>query len=169
MYYSRYANDKFIRRLRKQGRCLFTASHCYPNWEIRVRCKNCRAHVRVADPSRGGGYYVCGKCKEAVELPAQSDYAVGQFLSTAEDGILNQGLKWFKAQSRFARFLLLLAALLGLWLIGAWTSGVAYDRDCRDFDSHSKAQWFYHLTGGPVLDFHHLDGDDDGKACERLP
>ena len=146
---------------------------------ITVRCKNYRAHVRVADPSRGGGHYVCGKCKVAVELPepfglnsdasTQSDYVEGQFSPIAENGILNQGLKWFKVQSPFTRLVLLLAAIVALWFIGAWASGIVYDRDCRDFGTHSKAQLFYHLTGGPILDFRNLDGDDDGKACERLP
>ena len=34
MYYSRDVGEKFMRRLQKQERCLYTASHCYPNWEI---------------------------------------------------------------------------------------------------------------------------------------
>ena len=38
MYYSRDVGEKFMRRLQKQERCLYTASHCYPNWEIWVQC-----------------------------------------------------------------------------------------------------------------------------------
>ena len=37
MYYSRDVGEKFMRRLQKQERCLYTASHCYPNWEIWVK------------------------------------------------------------------------------------------------------------------------------------
>lgn len=45
---------------------------------------------------------------------------------------------------------------------------MVYDQNCKDFRFREDAQRFYYLTGGPVFDFHHLDGDDDGKACESL-
>ena len=65
--------------------------------------------------------------------------------------------------------LLVLATIVGLWLAASWVSGKVYDRDCRDFGTHGKAQLFYHLTGGPMFNFHGLDGDRDGSACESLP
>ena len=43
MYYSRDVGEKFMRRLQKQERCLYTASHCYPNWEIWAKG---RVHVQ---------------------------------------------------------------------------------------------------------------------------
>lgn len=77
-------------------------------------------------------------------------------------------LKWFLGQSIQIRIVLVLLTLVLLWLMGVWIFGQVYDRDCRDFRTHADAQRFYHFTGGPVLDFHNLDGDDDGNACERL-
>ena len=49
MYYSRDVGEKFMRRLQKQERCLYTASHCYPNWEI-------WAKVWVVRAGRNGVY-----------------------------------------------------------------------------------------------------------------
>ncbi|MSQ40622.1 MAG: hypothetical protein EXR55_02970 [Dehalococcoidia bacterium] len=77
-------------------------------------------------------------------------------------------LRWFQEQSFKARVAWLFVALVGVWFLGSCASGVFYDRDCRDFSTHADAQRVYHLTGGPVLDFHHRDGDRDGIACESL-
>ena len=40
------------------------------------------------------------------------------------------------------------------------------DRDCSDFRTWREAQAFYEAAGPG--DPHHLDGDGDGIACERL-
>ena len=42
------------------------------------------------------------------------------------------------------------------------------DRDCGDFDTWDEAQAFYIAAGGPDIDRHRLDGDDDGIACNAL-
>ena len=42
------------------------------------------------------------------------------------------------------------------------------DRDCGDFLSWDEAQAFFVSAGGPSIDSHRLDGDNDGIACERL-
>ncbi len=42
--------------------------------------------------------------------------------------------------------------------------------DCGDFDTHAHAQDFFLGTGGALdNDPYRLDGDHDGRACERLP
>ncbi|MBR9677003.1 hypothetical protein GOV04_02585 [Candidatus Woesearchaeota archaeon] len=42
--------------------------------------------------------------------------------------------------------------------------------NCEDFDTELEAQAvYYHCKQEVGLDIHHLDGDDDGKACEALP
>jgi hypothetical protein len=84
-------------------------------------------------------------------------------------GDTQRPLQWFQQQSLTARVAWLLVALAGLLFVFSWGLGVFYDRDCKDFRTHGAAQRFYHFTGGPLLDFHNLDGDDDGDACERLP
>ncbi|SFJ67131.1 micrococcal nuclease [Halobacillus dabanensis] len=44
------------------------------------------------------------------------------------------------------------------------------DRDCGDFTTQEGAQEFYEAAGGPGVDPHRLDGnDDDGLVCESLP
>lgn len=43
------------------------------------------------------------------------------------------------------------------------------DRDCNDFDTHEEAQRFFDSEGGPEFDYHNLDRDGDGVACESLP
>jgi len=43
------------------------------------------------------------------------------------------------------------------------------DRDCKDFIRWEDAQAFYRASGGPSVDPHRLDGDNDGIACEALP
>ena len=44
------------------------------------------------------------------------------------------------------------------------------DVDCADFDTHAHAQDFFVGTGGSTSnDPYRLDGDHDGRACERLP
>ena len=78
-------------------------------------------------------------------------------------------MKWIREQSPKARIAWLVAALAAVWFLGSCASSIFYERDCRHFGTHSDAQRFYHLTGGPILDFHGLDGDNDGSACERLP
>jgi len=42
------------------------------------------------------------------------------------------------------------------------------DRDCGDFDTWEQAQGFFIAQGGPLLDHHRLDGDQDGVPCESL-
>lgn len=53
------------------------------------------------------------------------------------------------------------------WQFLGWASSVVYDRDCSDFDGHRQAQVFYYGFGGPLVDWHNLDGDRNGQACER--
>lgn len=77
-------------------------------------------------------------------------------------------LRWFQKQSLIAKVACLLIAVIVVWFLGVCASSLVYERDCRQFSTQADAQRFYRLTGGPVLDFHHLDGDHDGKACERL-
>jgi endonuclease YncB( thermonuclease family) len=43
------------------------------------------------------------------------------------------------------------------------------DRDCGDFATQAEAQAFFIAVGGPALDPHRLDANDDGVACESLP
>ena len=40
--------------------------------------------------------------------------------------------------------------------------------NCVDFESWSEAQYVFRLCGGINDDVHHLDGDQDGLACESL-
>lgn len=42
------------------------------------------------------------------------------------------------------------------------------DRDCGDFSSQGQAQAFYEAAGGPAVDPHDLDRDNDGMACDSL-
>jgi len=42
------------------------------------------------------------------------------------------------------------------------------DYDCSDFSSQSEAQDFFEDEGGPENDYHNLDRDADGIACESL-
>ena len=43
------------------------------------------------------------------------------------------------------------------------------DRNCSDFSSQEEAQKFYEAAGGPAVDPHGLDGNDnDGIVCESL-
>ncbi len=43
------------------------------------------------------------------------------------------------------------------------------DYDCSDFYSQYEAQEFFESKGGPGSDYHNLDRDGDGVACETLP
>ncbi|MEX0918330.1 MAG: YHYH domain-containing protein [Candidatus Paceibacterota bacterium] len=43
-----------------------------------------------------------------------------------------------------------------------------HDYNCSDFATHKEAQIFYEKEGGPLIDPHDLDRDQDGKACEAL-
>ncbi len=42
------------------------------------------------------------------------------------------------------------------------------DLDCDDFDTQYEAQEFFENEGGPGEDYHNLDRDGDGIACESL-
>jgi len=42
------------------------------------------------------------------------------------------------------------------------------DKDCGDFSSQSEAQRFFEAEGGPDSDYHGLDRDQDGIACESI-
>lgn len=42
------------------------------------------------------------------------------------------------------------------------------DLDCSDFSSQAEAQDFFESEGGPDSDYHNLDRDSDGYACETL-
>lgn len=42
------------------------------------------------------------------------------------------------------------------------------DYDCIDFGSQEDAQIFFEDEGGPYDDYHNLDSDGDGVACESL-
>jgi len=42
------------------------------------------------------------------------------------------------------------------------------DLDCSDFYSQWEAQEFFESEGGPWEDYHNLDRDGDGVACESL-
>jgi len=43
------------------------------------------------------------------------------------------------------------------------------DYDCSDFSTQAEAQEFFESQGGPRTDYHGLDRDGDGVACETLP
>ena len=43
------------------------------------------------------------------------------------------------------------------------------DYDCSDFSTQAEAQAFFEAKGGPQKDYHNLDKDRDGVACESLP
>lgn len=43
------------------------------------------------------------------------------------------------------------------------------DYDCSDFYYQEDAQDFYESESGPDVDYHDLDRDHDGYACETLP
>lgn len=43
------------------------------------------------------------------------------------------------------------------------------DYDCSDFSTQAEAQRFFEAEGGPREDYHNLDRDGDGVACESLP
>lgn len=42
------------------------------------------------------------------------------------------------------------------------------DLDCSDFATQSAAQACFEFCGGPNTDFHRLDSDGNGLACEGL-
>lgn len=69
-----------------------------------------------------------------------------------------------------------LAVILGFGLVGGigWVifggkSSPNGDRDCSDFSTQKDAQIFFESEGGPATDYHNLDSDGDGRACESLP
>ena len=43
------------------------------------------------------------------------------------------------------------------------------DYDCTDFSTQDEAQEFFDENGGTDDDYHNLDRDGDGMACETLP
>ena len=47
--------------------------------------------------------------------------------------------------------------------------GVSEDYDCSYFSTQEEAQEFFESEGGPRTDYHNLDSDGDGVACESLP
>lgn len=48
--------------------------------------------------------------------------------------------------------------------------GSRADRDCSDFATRAEAQRYFESIGGsPSNNADRLDGDGDGRACERLP
>lgn len=42
------------------------------------------------------------------------------------------------------------------------------DYDCSDFSDQEEAQEFFEDEGGPESDYHNLDRDGDGMACDSL-
>ena len=42
------------------------------------------------------------------------------------------------------------------------------DYDCSDFSSQAEAQAFFEAEGGTAYDYHGLDRDKDGRACESI-
>jgi hypothetical protein len=50
-----------------------------------------------------------------------------------------------------------------------WPACAEEDCNCADFPTHAEAQRFYEAAGGPRIDPHGLDADDDGSACEWNP
>jgi len=54
-----------------------------------------------------------------------------------------------------------------------WSTERSYeeyeDYDCSDFSTQDEAQDFFEEQGGPEEDYHNLDRDGDGVACETLP
>ena len=74
MYYSRDVGEKFMRRLQKQERCLYTASHCYPNWEIwdKEYALNpcCPACARDLVDCLSEKMFAGSKCKAEMEVEA---------------------------------------------------------------------------------------------------
>jgi micrococcal nuclease len=68
------------------------------------------------------------------------------------------------------RLAALVFAAAALVAVGASGPAAAFqDKDCADFKTQAQAQRYYIKHGGPRYDPSHLDGDHDGKACERLP
>ena len=79
---------------------------------------------------------------------------------------------------------ILVMIIIGIWLYSGDSSGTYLqdddfstersfeefgDRDCGDFSTHREAQRFFISEGGPSNDYHGLDRDGDGVACESLP
>jgi hypothetical protein len=66
--------------------------------------------------------------------------------------------------------------LIGLGAAGLYAHGLPLDainriaivdRDCADFSTEAEAQAFFLAQGSG--DWHQLDADSDGRACEALP
>jgi hypothetical protein len=57
-----------------------------------------------------------------------------------------------------------LAASATLSIVGA--ANAQDDRDCADFSNQAEAQRFFDSA---AVNFHRLDADNDGIACEHLP
>ncbi len=43
------------------------------------------------------------------------------------------------------------------------------DHNCSDFSSQHEAQLFFEANGGPDSDYHDLDRDKGGEACDWSP
>ena len=64
----------------------------------------------------------------------------------------------------------------GFWLFNSfddYSTERSYEKygdyDCSDFATQREAQRFFKSEGGPRSDYHGLDRDGDGVACETLP
>ncbi len=57
-----------------------------------------------------------------------------------------------------------------MWFIdvGDRKNQAVNDKDCSDFSSQQEAQRFFESEGGLRNDYHGLDRDGDGVACESL-
>ena len=69
-----------------------------------------------------------------------------------------------------------LLGLIGLGVAGVYAHGLpleainrvaTVDRDCADFSTKAEAQAYF-VSQAPG-DWHQLDADSDGQACESLP
>ena len=87
-------------------------------------------------------------------------------------------MKWLK--ENWIWILIVVIITSGFWLYGSGFSSDNYstersyekygDLDCSDFDFQFEAQAFFEKEGGLLGDdYHGLDRDGDGVACESLP
>lgn len=118
----------------------------------------------------------CPKCGSAIRSPDDSATDIGDtqrpaVATTSADSTgsrARDAWEWYLSLVLLAKAAWAAAAVLAVLFLGAWTVAQVWDRDCKDFRTQADAQRFWHLNGGPILDFHHLDGDSDGRACESL-
>jgi hypothetical protein len=76
---------------------------------------------------------------------------------------MSRGARWY--------WIIAVTALVAscLFAVFAPPSARAADRDCPDFPDQRSAQDFFESRGGPIVDPHRLNDDDDGLACDDLP